>query len=398
MVQRRRGWALVQTYGQWRDKRRDRLANQAEQQHRQEAAQGNLAGDRSTGLEDPRWSAVQALVISAFVTVGVLASLAGLLVLLSKTSSGPESSLSLVFVSAAVVLILVVCTLTIVLKRLRLTNSEEPMGLPRGSIRAVIALLLILLFFIAAIFLFNSALLGGERNDSRSIQGMDSARFSAIPTDQILSASPRTVGTETVYDVVLYPSSSGTPTSDDLAKQLVTTLATLVTAVAAFYFGANSVRGAAKDAAAPTPAHGPVTVPQLPGSGSNASMRDDTTGPGTDTGKGERVVGGTEQAGAQGVARTPTEPADADSTQGPGSSTAVAEAARDQESRSQEHRSTGGAMLSDFDARPGDEIEPQGEGDFDSFPDPDLAEEDVMIDDIHERAPSEPGPTSGQSQ
>lgn len=388
----------MQTYGQWRDKRRERLATQAEQQHRQEAAQGNLAGDRSTRLEDPRWSAVQALVISAFVTVGVLASLAGLLVMLSKTSSGPESSLSLVFVAAAVVLILVVCTLTIVLKRLRLTNSEEPMGLPRGSIRAVIALLLILLFFIAAIFLFNSTLLGGERKDSRSIQGMDSTRFSAIPTDQILSASTRTVGTQTVYDVVLYPASSGTPTSDDLAKQLVTTLATLVTAVAAFYFGANSVRGAAKDAAAQAPPHGPVTVPDPSGSGSDGSVGDDTTGPGAQTGDADPGVAGSGQARGSGDVDVPTEHAGAGAPQGSGSSAQVADGARNQETRTQENSRTGEAVISDFDNRPGDEIEPQGEGDLDSFPEPDLAEEDVMTDDIHERTPSEPGPTAGQPQ
>ena len=46
--------------------------------------------------------------------------------------------------------------------------------------------------------------------------------------------------------------------------------------------------------------------------------------------------------------------------------------------------------MSDFDTRPGDEIEPLGEGDLDTFPDPDLAEEDVVVDDIHERAETEP--------
>lgn len=364
----------MQTYGRWRDKRRERLDEQAEEQHRQEVAQGNLAGDRSTRLEDPRWSAVQALVISAFVTVGVLASLAGLLVLLSRTSSGPESSLSLVFVSAAVVLILVVCTLTIVLKRLRLTNSEEPMGLPRGSIRAVIALLLILLFFIAAIFLFNSTLLGGERNASRSIQGMDSARYSAIPTDQIISATPRSVGTDTVYDVVLYPSSSGTATSDDLAKQLVTTLATLVTAVAAFYFGANSVRGAAKDAAAAAPAAGAVVVPDPPPSGGGTSVDDDPTG--TDTGAGNAPPG--IRGGGAGTARARASDAVPAASRGTTVST------------------SGGASMSDFDTRPGDEIDPQGEGEFEDFPEPDLAEEDVMVDDIHERVGPETRTMGGE--
>ena len=196
--------------------------------------------------EDPRWSAVVALVCSAILTVLVLAALVRLLVYLNESgNNGPESALSLVFVAAAVVLILVVCTLTIVLKRLRLTNRDEAMGLPRGSIRAVIALLLILLFFIAAIFLFNStSQLNGDRTENRELNDIDAARFGAIPTELIQSVSQETVDGEVLYDVVLYPNSNGTPTSDDLAKQLVTVLGTLVTAVAAFYFGANSVHDA----------------------------------------------------------------------------------------------------------------------------------------------------------
>jgi hypothetical protein len=361
---------------------------EAEQQHRLETAPGSAAVDKSSRLEDPRWSAVQALVISAFVTVGVLASLVGLLVLLNETSSGPESSLSLVFVAAAVVLILVVCTLTIVLKRLRLTNAEEPMGLPRGSIRAVIALLLILLFFIAAIFLFNSTLLGGERTQTRSLQGIDAARFSAIPTDQIVSASPRTVGTATVYDVVLYPSSSGTPTSDDLAKQLVTTLATLVTAVAAFYFGANSVRGAVKDATASASAAGQVVAGGGPGTGGRTGggsgagdndMTTDTDADVTDVDAGDVLIDG--------------EPDNADTDSSNSAARAIGPKAD-----SDHHDRAGGTPMSDVDTRPGDEIEPLGEGDFDMFPGPDLAEEDVEVDDIHERDETEPGPPPRRSQ
>ncbi len=210
--------------------------------------------------EDPRWSAVSALVVSAVVTVVVLAVLVLLLLRLSTSGAGPESALSLVFVAAAVILILVVCTLTIVLKRLGLSNGDEAMGLPRGSIRAVIALLLILLFFIAAIFLFNSTReTGGDRDESRSIQGVDAARYAAIPIEEIQSSTPRTVNDEVVYDVVLYPH-SGTETSDDIAKQLITILGTLVTAVAAFYFGANSVSSAIKEAGQIVPPPGDVAV------------------------------------------------------------------------------------------------------------------------------------------
>ena len=48
--------------------------------------------------------------------------------------------------------------------------------------------------------------------------------------------------------------------------------------------------------------------------------------------------------------------------------------------------------MSEFDSRPGDEIEPLGESGAPDFVGPDLREEDVVVDDIHERAPKKPAP------
>jgi hypothetical protein len=70
----------------------------------------------------------------------------------------------------------------------------------------------------------------------------------------------------------------------------------------------------------------------------------------------------------------------------------------DPKADSEERNRTGAAPMSDIFTRPGDEIEPLGEADFDTFPGPDLAEEDVFIDDIHERGGAEPGPPRGLSQ
>lgn len=209
--------------------------------------------------DSARWSAVQAMGWSALMSVLLLALIAFLLVYISDPSSGllpwgrersdavgrqgPEGALSIMFVAAAVILILVVCTLTIVLKRLGLHDRDEAMGLPVGSVRAIIALLLILLFFIAAVFLFNSTRrVPPTQDELRTLQGIDEARFATIPTDVLYDSDKQVAEDGTVtYDVVLSPSPLENQASDDLAKQLVTTLATLVTAVAAFYFGAASV-------------------------------------------------------------------------------------------------------------------------------------------------------------
>lgn len=83
---------------------------------------------------------------------------------------------------------------------------------------------------------------------TRELTGITSERFAEIPTNEIEKATARSQGSATVYDVTLAPSGTNTTTSDDIAKQLVTTVATLVTAVAAFYFGANTVSAAHKEA------------------------------------------------------------------------------------------------------------------------------------------------------
>jgi amino acid transporter len=201
--------------------------------------------------EDRKLSAVTALAVSGVLAVLVLGAAVVLLGQLAQSGNdGPEAALSLVFVATAVVLILVVCTLTIVFKRLRLSDDNEAMGLPRGSVRSVIALLLIMLFFISAIFLFNST--KAMPTEARQLTGITSEQYADLPANEIVNAVSRTEAGATVYDVTLAPGSTNTTTSDDLAKQLVTTVATLVTAVAAFYFGANSVSTAHKEAAKPT--------------------------------------------------------------------------------------------------------------------------------------------------
>jgi amino acid transporter len=211
---------------------------------------------------DPRrWSAVRALLAAGTLMVAVLAATVLLLAANDSVLSNPAAALSLVLVAATVVLILVMCTLTIVFRRLRIHDKSQPMGLPRGSVRAVIALLLITLFFIAAIFLFSSTQKRPDPDNVRTLTGISATRPEAIPTDEIKDLNERLVGTETRYDVVLFLPSNSTTTSDDIAKQLVTTVGTLVTAVAAFYFGANTVAGHGGRGGDGTSASGVVVAP-----------------------------------------------------------------------------------------------------------------------------------------
>lgn len=201
-------------------------------------------------------SAIDALIAAGILVSVVLGVSVGLLILLARQGKdrGPEAALSLVFVATVVVLILVMCTLSIVFRRLEVYDPGQAMGLPRGSVRAVIALLLIMLFFISAIFLFNSTK-NGDSAESRTLTGISEDRFNELATEDIQSAVQRQDGDQTVYDVTR---TANTNTSNDIAKQLVTTVATLVTAVAAFYFGANSVTTAFNVASNPNPSPTPI--------------------------------------------------------------------------------------------------------------------------------------------
>jgi hypothetical protein len=152
----------------------------------------------------------------------------------------PENNLPVMLIAATVSLLLAVATIVIIFGRLNLTSYRAALGLPAGSVRAIIALLLILLFFITAVFLYADV---GRDGSDRALVGISQTRFDAIPTADIRSATARDVEGETVWDVSL--ANPKNEASRDLAKQLVTTVSTLVVAVASFYFGANSVQQAA---------------------------------------------------------------------------------------------------------------------------------------------------------
>lgn len=148
----------------------------------------------------------------------------------------PENNLPVLLVTGTVALLLSIATLVIVFARLSLTSWRSALGLPEGSIRAVIALLLIVLFFITAVFLYADV---GRNGEQRVLNGITEERLADIPTREILRLEREGVGVDERFNVVT--TSPKIPESIDLAQQLVTTVSTLVVAVAAFYFGANSV-------------------------------------------------------------------------------------------------------------------------------------------------------------
>lgn len=143
-------------------------------------------------------------------------------------------ALPLLFIGGIFLLFVALAIVVVVFKRLDLQDSGKALGLPEGTVRAFIALSLILLFFMMAVFLFIRI----SENQRPLLEGLTAAERDGIPADQISFALEREDGTFDVYLV------ANNQAGEDIAKQLLTTVSTLVVAIAAFYFGANSVQTA----------------------------------------------------------------------------------------------------------------------------------------------------------
>ncbi len=143
------------------------------------------------------------LVILALIIVGLIFALA--------FYPRPELITGLVIILGLGVLLVLLFILAAGFSSLDIADKSQAMGLPEGSIRAIIALFLIVVWIIMSIYLFS--IVGGPSSNS------DAGK---------------------------------------LAQQLFTTLSTLVVAVASFYFGSRSAASAHRASAPSTSTSKPV--------------------------------------------------------------------------------------------------------------------------------------------
>ncbi|MBD8024591.1 hypothetical protein [Microbacterium gallinarum] len=217
---------------------------------------------------------VISLLIGGFVVIA--AALMGVIAVLSSNDIlRPEFTLPLLVIGSVTVLMVGLAATAIVFRRLGLDNPGEAMGLPEGSIRAIIALMLIMIFAVVSVFLISNA----DTNDRRVITGIsgveaDKYSSSEIISRELISGDPSDADSA-VYEVVL---TAGDRASAEMAQQLMTTLGTLVVAIAAFYFGSQSVAAAQQrtvnpNSRVPSPT-APVPDPNAPVPDPNAPVPD----------------------------------------------------------------------------------------------------------------------------
>jgi len=193
--------------------------------------------------------------ISFFIAVGLIAAALFVQWNVNAETEKPALLLPLLLTLGVILLIATLAAYAIVLHGIGLSPEapdSQALGLPEGSVRAVLALALVLVFAILSVFLFIQ-LQNPPQLESR---GVTAEQLPLFGQGQVLQIKPEASSSPTTYTVVVAP---GTPGSTQVAQQLLTVLATLVTAVAAFYFGASVVKEA-HAAATKDSAGGPKTT------------------------------------------------------------------------------------------------------------------------------------------
>jgi len=169
------------------------------------------------------------------VLAGILIALIVFFLLVDRKT--PEIILAILLIIGLMSLIITLSYTTAIFKSLELSDPKSSLGLPEGSMQAVIALSLLLIFIICSVLLYSQVAEPYTIKNSKVTQ----EKLDTFPNDTIVSIERdgQTVNNETLFKVS--QKVEKTKASEDIAKQLITTVSTLVVAVAGFYFGSKAV-------------------------------------------------------------------------------------------------------------------------------------------------------------
>jgi hypothetical protein len=169
----------------------------------------------------------------------------------SKGRLGEALSLSAVVLVGLALVVMLMSVLVIVYSVIGVADATQALALPEGSVRALIAFSLVLIFVCLGAFLYNSvnesALSpGGKANGVTEVQLAD------LKTQFVVTYEPArnpngSVQTETDGKNQLYNATyfiKPNKDAEDFAKQIFTTLATVFVSVISFYFGSSTTTAA----------------------------------------------------------------------------------------------------------------------------------------------------------
>lgn len=158
------------------------------------------------------------------------------------TGPAPEVALTLwLVIGSTVILILLMAVALLANFVIGTRSTPTALGLPEGSVSAIIALMLLLIFAISSVFLFNQIRAG--EGDGFVSSGVSADMLRELPQERILEAS---VENPDVTDAALRTYkvriAAAHPDSVEFGKTSALTIGTLLTAVAGFYFGQRATQ------------------------------------------------------------------------------------------------------------------------------------------------------------
>jgi hypothetical protein len=195
------------------------------------------------------WLLLILLVAAAAASVWLLTFTTG------KNNGGADPSvitLTVVLVISAAIVLLMLMAISLLMHFVYRKEIDQtapgPLGLPDGSVSAVLAVLLLIIFAITSVYLF-SEINAGEKDTVEST-GVTTAALQSLPQDRIVGITVESPGDATgagrTYTVKM---TNPHPASIDFAKTTSQTVGILLTAVAGFYFGNRAAQSGIKTAA-----------------------------------------------------------------------------------------------------------------------------------------------------
>jgi hypothetical protein len=232
----------------------------------------------------------QFAVMSVAILLAAVVAFGALILLPERFDEGP-GTIVILLVAGLVALTLLLYLGTVIHRTAGVGTSKSALGMPEGSIRALIALSLVLMFAIIGVTVLYAGM--GTQEETVS-SGITAAQIEDLENVQIIAISvvdpAASPGTET-YNVTVRPEIS--QAGHDFGLQLLTTVSTLVVAVAGFYFGTRAVSQGSKAALAAV-ATRPTTESPPAGTVTEASPSDTVA----DEGAGSEVLAETDVIGA----------------------------------------------------------------------------------------------------
>src|SRR5262245_50949345 len=196
---------------------------------------GALAFRRLTRRDATPESRDSLTIVYVLVPIALILTL-GALLATQVFANVPEIQFGFMLVIAIIALITLLFIVAAGFAHLKLTDPKQALGLPEGSVRSMIALILIMVFIIFGIYLF------------RKVGSPDSVYAGAMRVlPETMKIGDRPIISrereDKQYDVWILTDVSAD--GQKLAQQLMTTVGTLVVAIASFYFGSTTTTSAA---------------------------------------------------------------------------------------------------------------------------------------------------------